>query len=235
MTVMLAVDAAGSLERAEAAVEQGAVIGVPTDTVYGLVCLCSDGAAIDRLFAVKERPSHKPLPVLLGDAAQGQAVVRGTISPLAQMLMQRYWPGPLTIELPAQTHLPAALTAGEKLLNAPFSSRGATVGVRVPDQPFLRALAQRVGPLASSSANRSGASACATATEVLAQLDGRIPLLIDAGPTPLTQASTVLDLSGEEPKLLREGPIGRKVLAASGAVGQTVRRGMPSQKDHPNV
>ncbi len=203
MTVVLAADAEGSLERAATAVEQGAVIGVPTDTVYGLVCLGSDAAAIDRLFAVKERPIHKPLPVLLGDAAQGQAVVRGTILPLAQTLMQRHWPGPLTLVLPAQTHLPVALTAGE-----------GTVGVRVPDQPFLRALARRIGPLASSSANRSGAPACATAAAVLAQLDGRIPLLIDAGPTPLAQASTVLDLSGQEPRLLREGPIGREVLAA---------------------
>ena len=77
MTVVIAADEAGALDRAAAAVEQGAVIGVPTDTVYGLVCLCRDAAAIDRLFAVKERPSHKALPVLLGDAEQVRAVVRG--------------------------------------------------------------------------------------------------------------------------------------------------------------
>ena len=146
MTVVLAADEVGALERAAAAVDQGAVIGVPTDTVYGLVCLCRDAAAIDRLFAVKERPSHKALPVLLGDAEQVRAVVRGAGGPVAQALIERYWPGPLTLVLPARSHLPVALTAG-----------GETVGVRVPAQPFLRALARRVGPLASSSANRSGA------------------------------------------------------------------------------
>ena len=145
MTVVLAADEVDALERAAAAVEQGAVIGVPTDTVYGLVCLCRDAAAIDRLFAVKERPSHKALPVLLGDAEQVRAVVRGAGGPVAQALIERYWPGPLTLVLPARSRLPAALTAG-----------GETVGVRLPAQPFLRALARRVGPLASSSANRSG-------------------------------------------------------------------------------
>ena len=202
---MLAADVTGALEKAVAAVEQGAVIGVPTDTVYGLVCSCSDAAAIDRLFAVKERPADKALPVLLGDAAQERAVVRGAGGAVARMLMARYWPGPLTLVLPAHRELPAALTAG-----------GETVGVRVPAQHFLRALARRVGPLASSSANRSGAPPCATAAEVLDQLDGRIPLLIDAGPTALAQASTVLDLSGPQPRLLREGPVGQEVLAAAG-------------------
>ena len=129
--------------------------GVPTDTVYGLVCLCSDAAAIDRLFAVKERPAEKALPVLLGDDQQAQAVVEGPLPPAARLLMERYWPGPLTLVLPAQAHLPSALTAGKE-----------TVGVRLPAQPFLRALARRVGPLASSSANRSGAPPCATAAAV---------------------------------------------------------------------
>ncbi len=145
MTVVIAADQPGALEQAAAAVEQGAVIGVPTDTVYGLVCLCSDAAAIDQLFAVKERSSQKALPVLLGDAEQASAVVRATGEAAAQALIERYWPGPLTLVLPARGHLPPALTAG-----------GDTAGVRLPAHPFLRALARRVGPLASSSANRSG-------------------------------------------------------------------------------
>ena len=208
MTVVVSAHVEGALERAAAAVAQGAVIGIPTDTVYGLVCLYQDPAAIERLFTVKKRPRHKPLPVLLGDAAQAQTVVRGAIPPVAQMLMARYWPGPLTLVLPAPTHLPTALTAGAE-----------TVGVRVPDQPFLQALAQRTGPLASSSANLSGAPACATAAEVLAQLDGRIPLLINAGTTPLAQASTVLDLQvSTSPKILRAGPIGQKILTEITAV-----------------
>ena len=205
MTVVIAADQANSLEKAAAALEQGTVIGVPTDTVYGLVCLYNDAAAIDRLFAVKERPSHKALPVLLGDAEQASAVVRSARQAAAQALIERYWPGPLTLVLPARSHLPPALTAG-----------GETVGVRLPAHPFLRALARRVGPLASSSANRSGEPPCATPAAVLDQLDGRIPLLIDAGPAPLAQSSTVLDLSAPQPKLLREGPIGPQELAAAG-------------------
>jgi len=89
MTVVIATDQPGALEQAAAAVEQGAVIGVPTDTVYGLVCLWSDAAAIDRLFAVKERPDHKALPVLLGDAEQATAVVRSPVDAAAQALVVR--------------------------------------------------------------------------------------------------------------------------------------------------
>ena len=216
MTVVIAADQANALDQAAAAVEQGAVIGVPTDTVYGLVCLYSDAAAIDRLFAIKERPSQKALPVLLGDAEQTDAVVHtaGGDNVQAQALIDRYWPGPLTLVLPARSHLPPALTAA-----------GDTVGVRLPAHPFLRALARRVGPLASSSANRSGQPPCATAASVLDQLDGRIPLLIDAGPAPLAQSSTVLDLSGPQPKILREGPIGPQELAAA-----AIRPGVLSEK-----
>jgi len=222
MTVVLAADETGVLARAAAALEQGAVVGVPTDTVYGLVCLCSDAAAIDRLFAVKERPAEKALPVLLGDDQQARAVVEGPLPPAAQLLMERYWPGPLTLVLPAQPQLPAALTAGK-----------GTVGVRLPAQPFLQALALRVGPLASSSANRSGAPPCATAAAVLEQLEGRIPLLVDAGPTPLAEPSTVLDLSAAQPELLRPGPLGQEALAAvctveeAGGCGTTRQRGRP--------
>ena len=214
MTVVIAADQANALEKTAAALEQGAVIGVPTDTVYGLVCLYNDAAAIDRLFAAKERPSQKALPVLLGDAEQASAVVRSARHTAAQALIERYWPGPLTLVLPARSHLPPALTAG-----------GDTVGVRLPAHPFLRALARRVGPLASSSANRSGEPSCATPAAVLAQLDGRIPLLIDAGPAPLAQSSTVLDLSAPQPVLLREGPIGPQELAAAG-----IRPGVRSEK-----
>ena len=214
MTVVIAADQTNALEKAAAVLEQGAVIGVPTDTVYGLVCLYNDAAAIDRLFAAKERPSQKALPVLLGDAEQASAVVRSARQTAAQALIERYWPGPLTLVLPARSHLPPALTAG-----------GDTVGVRLPAHPFLRALARRVGPLASSSANRSGQPPCATPAAVLAQLNGRIPLLIDAGPAPLAQASTVLDLSAPQPVLLREGPIGPQELAAAG-----IRPGVRSEK-----
>lgn len=205
MTEVIAAGREVALETAADALEQGAVIAVPTDTVYGLVCLYNEPAAIGRLFAVKGRPLHKALPVLLGDTDQAQVVVQPGRSPLAQAVMARFWPGPLTLVLRSRPGLPAALTAG-----------GRTVGVRVPAHPFLRALARRVGPLASSSANRSSAPPCATPAAVLEQLDGRIPLVIDGGPAPLARASTVLDLSGPAPKVLRPGPVGRDLLAAVG-------------------
>lgn len=176
------------------------MIAAPTDTVYGLVCRYDSSQAIETLYRAKERPPEKALPVLLGDESQTAQVVAGPLSALAQDLIARFWPGPLTLILPALPHLPPVLTAG-----------GATVGVRIPNQPFLRALARQAGPLASSSANRSGGPECRTAGEVLAQLDGRIPLLVDAGASPHGQASTVLDLSGPSPRILREGPLGETI------------------------
>lgn len=178
----------------------GQVIAAPTDTVYGLVCRFDSSAAIEELYRVKDRPPEKALPVLIGDESQLAQVVAGSLSELAQALIARFWPGPLTLILPALPHLPRVLTAG-----------GSTVGVRVPDQSFLRALARQAGPLASSSANRSGGPECSTVAQVLAQLDGRVPLLVDGGGTPHGMASTVLDLSGATPRILREGPVGKAV------------------------
>lgn len=178
-------------------IQESQVIAAPTDTVYGLVCRYDSSRAIEELYRVKDRPPEKALPVLLGDESQLEKVIVGSASALAQQLIARFWPGPLTLILPALAHLPPVLTAG-----------GSTVGVRIPDQPFLCELARQAGPLASSSANRSGGPECSTAAQVLAQLDGRIPLLVDGGATSLGQASTVLDLSGETPRILREGPLG---------------------------
>lgn len=176
------------------------VIAAPTDTVYGLVCRYDSSEAIAELYRVKDRPPEKALPVLIGDESQLTQVIVGPLPALAAELIARFWPGPLTLILPALPHLPPVLTAG-----------GSTVGVRIPNQPFLRELARRAGPLASSSANRSGGPECSTAAEVLAQLNGRIPLLVDGGPTPLGQASTVLDLTVTPPRILREGPLGETV------------------------
>lgn len=189
-----------TLDRAVALIRDEEVIAAPTDTVYGLVCRFDSSNAIETLYRVKERPPEKALPVLLGDENQLVQVIDGPIPDVAQELIRRYWPGPLTLILSGLPHLPPVLTAG-----------GSTVGVRIPNQPFLRALARQAGPLASSSANRSGGPECRTAAEVLAQLEGRVPLLVDAGASPHGQASTVLDLSGPTPRILREGPLGETI------------------------
>lgn len=189
-----------ALSDAVTLIRYGQVIAVPTDTVYGLVCRYNSSQAIEELYRVKDRPPEKALPVLIGDESQLAQVIAGPLPALAQELIAAFWPGPLTLILPALPHLPPILTAG-----------GSTVGVRIPNQPFLRDLARQAGPLASSSANRSGGPECSTAAAVLAQLDGRIPLLVDGGPTPHGQASTVLDLSSATPRILREGPLGEVI------------------------
>lgn len=181
-------------------IQKSQVIAAPTDTVYGLVCRFDSSSAIEELYRVKERPPEKALPVLIGDESQLAQVVEGELSGLAQTLIARFWPGPLTLILPALPHLPPVLTAG-----------GSTVGVRIPNQPFLRELARKAGPLASSSANRSGGAECHNVSEVLAQLDGRIHLLVDGGSSRLAQASTVLDLTTTPPRILREGPLGETI------------------------
>lgn len=195
-TEVLAVDEPGAFERALTEIEQGGMVAVPTDTVYGLVCRYDDDDAIERIFQLKERDLVKPLPVLLADVSQIGLVSDAPLTPLATLLAERFWPGPLTLILAAAPHLPARLIAG-----------GETVGIRIPDDDFLRALARAAGPLASSSANHSGDKSASNAAAVLEEFDGKIPLIINGGESPHGLASTVLDLVSEPPRILRPGPI----------------------------
>jgi len=190
-----------ALAEATALLDAHAVIAAPTDTVYGLVCRYDSVAALDALYEAKGRPPQKALPILLADADQLDQVVT-TVPDLARRLMDAFWPGPLTLVLPGRSHLPVRLTAGME-----------TVAVRIPDHPVLRALARRCGPLASSSANRSGGPDTTSAQAVLAQLDEIIPLILDGGVAPGGIPSTVLALTDQGPVLLREGPIGDAVRA----------------------
>ncbi len=176
-----------ALTLAAALLDAQNVIAAPTDTVYGLVCAYDSVAAIDALYEAKGRPPEKALPILLAGEDQLDQVV-AEVSALARGLMERFWPGPLTLVLPGLPHLPARLTAGMD-----------SVAVRVPDHPVLRALAQASGPLASSSANRSGGPDTASAQAVLAQLDGLVPLILDGGTAPGGIPSTVLDFDRNRP------------------------------------
>lgn len=204
-TQIASLQEAVTLETALAHLQEGAVIAVPTDTVYGLVCRYNDATAIERLYAIKKRPPQKALPVLLGDETQVAQVARLPLPPAASVLIRHFWPGPLTLVLAAREHLPAVLIAG-----------GKTVAVRIPDHPFLRQVARRAGPLASSSANRSNQPAASTAQQVLDQLAGCVPLVVDGGETTHGLASTVVDLSGETPAILRQGPIAHEVQTCLG-------------------
>jgi L-threonylcarbamoyladenylate synthase len=172
----------------------GGLVAFPTDTVYGVGALAFDGAAVESIYAAKDRPVEKAIPVLIGDLA-GLAKVTLEVPEMASKLAASFWPGPLTLVVPKHPDLPGAVSAT------------LTVGVRVPNHPVARALLRLAGPMAVTSANHSGQPSPSTAQEVFAQLGGRIALIIDGGKLPGGVPSTVVDCTGVEPQILREGPI----------------------------
>ncbi len=196
-TEVLSFDAPKAVEKAVALLQNGQVIAAPTDTVYGLMCHYANATAIEHLFRVKERPLSKAIPLLLADQEQLALVVQTPIREDAKRLMERFWPGPLTIILPALPHLPLNLTAGKE-----------SVAIRIPADPQLRVLIHRTGPLAATSANLSGRPETHSAKEVLMQLNGRIPLLLDGGSRSRQMASTIVDFSNDSsPRIVRPGPL----------------------------
>ncbi|HEX8992257.1 MAG TPA: L-threonylcarbamoyladenylate synthase [Anaerolineales bacterium] len=184
----------GALETAEEILKAGSLIAFPTDTVYGLGALAFDEEAVRSIYAAKGRSEEKAIPILLGDAADLDRVAH-SLPPTARRLARRFWPGPLTLVVRKRADLPSAVSSTN------------TVGVRVPDHAVARALLRRSGPLAVTSANVSGQASPRTAGEVLQQLGGRIPLILDGGPTPGGIPSTVLDCTQPEPVVLRAGPL----------------------------
>ncbi len=189
--------------------QRGEVVAFPTDTVYGVGVLCTDPAAVRRLFQVKERPLHLAIPLLLAAVADLERFCVN-LPALLWPLVERFWPGPLSLVLWRHAALPGLLTAGRP-----------TVAVRLPDHPLPRYLASRLGgAIAASSANLSGRPAPVTADQVLTQLGGRLPLILDGGPCPGGQPSTLLDLTTDPPRLLRPGPLRRESLEA--VLGKTI-------------
>lgn len=186
-----------ALDRALEVLRSGGLVAFPTDTVYGVGALAFVGSAVESLYAAKGRSTEKAIPVLIGDP-QDITRVAGEVPELAIKLAERFWPGPLTLVVPKHPALPGAVSAT------------GTVGVREPDHPVARALLKRSGPLAVTSANLSGESSPTTAAEVLAQLGGRIALILDGGPTPGGVPSTVVDCVGSEPRILREGALSKE-------------------------
>lgn len=195
-TERLRADDAAAIERAIELLERGEVVAVPTDTVYGIAADGMNADAIEKLFIAKERPSSKAIVLLIGeydDLARATAYV----SPTAQRLAERFWPGGLTLVVTAQSRLPGNLRAESN-----------TIGVRLPNSELVRSLVRRLGrPLATTSANRSGGANPRTADQVLGDMDGRIALVLDGGATPGNVASTVLDCTVEPPRVLRQGAI----------------------------
>jgi L-threonylcarbamoyladenylate synthase len=182
-TRLLAADAPGAVEEAAATLGRGELVAFPTDTVYGLA---AGHGHLRKLFLAKDRPKEKRIPVLLADVANLEA--SAIVTPSARALAARFWPGPLSIVLVAP--------------------RRGTLAFRVPANDVARRLlAASGGGLPVTSANRSGQPDARTAGEVLAQLEGRVSLVLDGGPTPGGVPSTVVDCSVEPPQVLREGAI----------------------------
>jgi L-threonylcarbamoyladenylate synthase len=182
------------LERALRTIADDGLIIFPTDTVYGVGCRVDSQVGIERLYRVKSRPEQKPIPVLIGDKAHLDQVCT-KVPENAYPLIDRFWPGALTIVLPRSPTLPAAL------------GQPPTVGIRMPDHPVALALLGKVGPMAVTSANISGASALRTASEAWAEIGDRVELTIDGGETPGGIPSTVIDLTRPDHPILRRGPI----------------------------
>ncbi len=187
--------------RAAGILRAGGVVAFPTETVYGLGAHALDAAAVQKIFAAKQRPSWDPLIVHVNSQEMLKGVVR-TVPELIQQAMARFWPGPLTLLLERSHTVPDAVTAGRP-----------KVAVRMPAHPVALALIAQSGlPLAAPSANLFGRPSPTTAGHVLADLDGRIDAILDAGPTQVGLESTVVDPLEEPPVIYRAGAISREQL-----------------------
>ena len=176
--------------------KSGGVVALPTDTLYGLGVDVFAELALQRVFAIKGRPPELALPVLVADWEQAQLVIDG-VTEVGRRLAQRFWPGPLTLVLPASPRLSVLVTGGRD-----------TVAVRMPDHWVPLALAAQLGaPITGTSANRSGKADLLTVNAVETHLDHQVDYIMRCGPTPKGIASTVVDATGETPRLLRAGAL----------------------------
>lgn len=182
-------------------IQRSGLVAIPTETFYGLGVNPFDARAVDRLRAVKGREDEKPILVLVGSVNDLSSFVEH-VPPVASILIEVFWPGPLTILFPARASLPLALTAGTGL-----------VGIRLSSCQPLCELLTRVGPLTGTSANRAGAAPARTAEAVQQALGDAVDLILDAGPTPGGLPSTVVH-AHDSLRIVREGVIARSVIEA---------------------
>jgi L-threonylcarbamoyladenylate synthase len=183
---------------------RGGVVAIPTDTVYGLVASLAHEEAIERIYVLKGRPSQQPLPVLVSslDALEH---VTSYVHDKVRMLLNEFWPGPLTVVIPSDRNLPGAVLGP-----------GMTVGVRMPNHPLaIEVIGKAGGAVASTSANRSTESPATTAADVEAVFGAELDLILDGGIAPGGQASTVVAIRGESLEILRQGPIDESELQSA--------------------
>lgn len=190
-----AAPAGAALGEAAAVLKHGGVVAFPTETFYGLGAAALDRRAVRRIFELKGRPETKPLLVLVDSIAMAGTVAE--VGDRARALAARHWPGALTLVLHALPHVPEEVTAGT-----------GTLGVRVSPHPVAQGLVRALGgPVTAPSANPSGLEPPTTAAGVLARFEGAVDMVLDGGPTPGGEPTTVLDLTVEPPRVLRQGVI----------------------------
>ncbi|HEX9402492.1 MAG TPA: L-threonylcarbamoyladenylate synthase [Anaeromyxobacter sp.] len=183
------------VREAAAALRRGGIVAYPTETFYGLGALARDAAAVERLARAKGRPDGKPLPLVAADRAAVELVA--VVDGVAARLADRFWPGPLTLVLPARPGLPAPVTAGT-----------GTVGIRVPGGEVARALSREAGgAIVSTSANLGGAPPPDRAEALAPELRARLDHVLDAGPAPGGLPSTVVVVEGGTLRLVRAGAV----------------------------
>lgn len=174
----------------------GGVVAYPTETFYGLGVDAFNHEGIKKIFAIKGRPFVQPLLILIPDEGYLSDCV-AEVPEKARILMERFWPGPLTLVFPASPRLPSLLTAGTR-----------KIALRISLDPVARALTSAfAGPITSTSANISGGTSPSTAQEVILQLEGMVDLIIDGGKTPGQGPSTIVDVTFSWPRLVREGVV----------------------------
>ena len=193
-----------AIEAAATYIRKGQLVGIPTETVYGLGADALNPDAVRAIFEAKGRPGDNPLIVHIARIEEITGLIEGAPSLAAQKLMQAFWPGPLTLIFPRGQRVPLRTTGGLE-----------TVAVRMPAHPVARQLIERAQrPIAAPSGNRSGRPSPTTAAHMLEDMDGRIPLILDGGPCEVGVESTVVDMTGPVPRILRPGGVTREQIAA---------------------
>ncbi len=191
----------GGIQEARQVILHGGVVAFPTETFYGLGADALDEKALQKIFQTKGREENKPLLLLVAERTWVPSLVK-KISPTAERLMEKFWPGPLTLIFEASFHLPSILTANT-----------GKVGLRISSHPVAQALVQAVSrAITGTSANLSGHPSASFPTEVFQTLGNQIDAILDGGKTPGGLSSTVLDVSGGVPKMIRQGAISWKEL-----------------------
>jgi len=193
-TITLPAENPESISSALSLFRDGDIVAFPTDTVYGLGTDPFQASGIIKLFEAKGRDSNKAIAILIGSVEQAQ-LVTDHMTDLAIRLCEVFWPGGLTVIVPRKNNLPELISNTDR------------IGIRMPNHPLALEMLKTFGPLATTSANLSGKPDAVTAKDVYDQLNGRVPLILDGGKCRGGVPSTVIDCSGSEPIILREGPV----------------------------